>query len=422
MFKIPLKKEIASIFNLVEKQNKEIYLVGKCVRDSILGRLPKKYEFITNASLEEIQEILKNDMKFKHKDTLLENEIVSIISYTEMKDTLKSIDFTINTLIFNPTTGLIDYFGGKEDLDNKIIRMNKSLSEEPENILKALYISSVLNYKLEENTKKEVIKNKEKLNNLSKDVITKYFKLILVGDNILSVLVEYEEIITTIIPELKPAVNFDQKSPYHPHDVYIHTCMVVAHTQPVLITRLAALLHDIGKPSTFTLEIKPDGREHGHFYGHGLESRVISVEVLKKCFTFSKAINYDVLTLVEFHDSGFIMTNKSLVRLFRKVNFDLNLLDSFLDLRYSDRLDHTYDPNAVFPDLNEAKDLIVQLVEGEHCVSIKNLCINGHDILDLGYTGPNVGFILLQLLLAVKNKTVENEKYALFEFIKTIKF
>ncbi len=437
---------IKEILNIINKYGKA-YVVGGCVRDSLLGLKPNDWDITTDRLPSEIKEIFKNykiinnngekhgtitimyqDKQveittFREDDRYLDGRHPSSVSFTRtLESDLARRDFTINALAYNPEVGLVDLYDGQSDLKKGIIRTvreaEKRFGEDYLRILRGVRFVSKLGFKMEEETKSASFKLADNiLKYISGERIREELKGILLGKNVLNALLDYHEIIFSIIPELKPCYNFNQNNPYHIHDVYTHICYVTSYTKPDFTCRLAALLHDIGKPNCYTEEIK-EGRLWGHFYGHPQESYNIAKVICDRL----KLSNYEkerVLYLILEHDTPIEVNTRLLRRLImRTPNEDKDLLYDLLDLKQADLKDHI---NLKPLDIVNINSKIEEIYQNKLALKITDLAINGSDLINLGYKGKEIGLALKMLLEAVVDEKVLNNRNDLLEYLKNIK-
>ncbi len=222
------------------------------------------------------------------------------------------------------------------------------------------------------------------------------------------ILTEYPDIICAVIPELAPSVGFEQNNPHHIYDVYTHTARAVEAIKPEPHLRLAALLHDVGKPSTYS-EI--DGT--GHFYGHGEESVGIAEQVLKRLKSDTKTLTR-VSILIKHHDPVIPPERRAVLRKMQRLTPEV-LLD-LLELKSADNLAQSPDCHSRLADYEKIREIISELIAEKACFSLKDLALNGDDLKMLGFSeGKELGSVLKLLLEAVENREVKNEKGALEE-------
>jgi tRNA nucleotidyltransferase (CCA-adding enzyme) len=268
----------------------------------------------------------------------------------------------------------------------------------------------LLSFEIEEDTKRLIKEQYQGLDVVSKERINKELCQILEGDNVLNILLEYKEVFSFIIPSLANTIDFDQKNKYHFHDVYTHSAYVVSYCKNDYITRLAALLHDVGKPNCFTI----DENGYGHFYGHPLESYHLAKDVLKD-LKFSNKEMEEILFLVRYHDDVAV-TKKQIKRMLAKT--PENKRECFLrliDLQYADRKDHI---NLEELDVENMINILEEIIAEEECFTIKDLEVNGYDLMELGVFDKRIKEIQLVLLDLVVEEKIENKKEILIEYIK----
>jgi len=435
-----LPRDVQIIIRILNEHGKEAYVVGGCVRDSLLNNMVHDWDITTSATPDEIKEIFKN---FQVITTGIKHGTVTVLvagtpyeittfrqdgNYEDHRhpdqvlftssliDDLKRRDFTINAMVYHSNTGVIDPYAGAEDLKNKLIRAvgnpNDRFKEDALRILRALRFSIQLGFDIEENTSKAMLENKDLLNSISKERITaELYKMLQypIKDQFL----KYKDIIGVIIPELIPTFDFDQRNKYHIHNVYEHMLYVVdgCKTDNPDI-KFAALLHDIGKPKSFTL----DQNGFGHFYGHPNRSYEIATQVLQNDVRLSKKQMNRVLNLVLFHDM--VLTSKKAVK--KALNkLDPDFLSDWFILKQADIDDHIYKEGFKSINIPLLQGYIKEILSEESCFSLKDLAINGNDLIAIGYKqGKIIGQMLNEALQEVMNETILNEKEALLQFIR----
>lgn len=439
--KIPLV--IAKILNKFAENNASAYVVGGCVRDSLLNQTPKDWDITTNLKPDEVRELFSSyktiDANGEAHGTVIlifEGEQVEITTFradkscdgrhavveyvTNINDDLLRRDFTINAMAYSPETGLIDIVNGIEDLNSRVIRSVGNpydrFHEDYLRILRALRFSSRLDFDISASDKIAMLELKDSLNLISKERILKELSGILVGKNVFKILDEYKEIFGVIISELKDGFFFDQKSKYHNHDVYTHLISVVANTKPDFATRMAALLHDIGKPTCYTEEIK-DSLVIRHFQKHAIRSFDLSLQILTrlKC---PRNLKEEILFLVLYHDSR-LDSRLAIKRLISKIpNNSIELFEKLLDLMAADKKDHTIISDKL--SIEEIRNIGLEIFNSGSCLKLTDLSIDGYDLLKLGVKGKDIGAILNELLADVIDDKIINEHSILMEEVKKI--
>lgn len=418
-----IPKRILDILNHLKTNGFEAYLVGGCVRDFLMNKEPKDYDISTNATVSQMLEIFKefhviNDNGLKHNTVSLHymDDIIEITSYKNNNDysifgDLYNRDLTINAIAYDGD--FIDPLGGLNDIKNKVLRVcnENTFKDDYLRVLRTLRFASKYGFDINIDTKKLIKENYQGLQSISKERINSELCQILVGDNVLDILLEYKDIFSFLMPSISNSIDFDQKNKYHFHDVYTHSAYVVNYCKNDYITRIAAFLHDIGKPNCFTL----DENGYGHFYGHPLESYHLAKTILKD-LKFSNKEMEEILFLVRYHDDVSV-TKKQIKRMLAKAPENKKeCLLRLIDLQQADRKDH----------INIAEELNVEnmiqtleeIIAIEECFTIKDLEVNGYDLMDLGVFNKRIKEIQLVLLDLVVEEKLENKKDILIDYVK----
>ncbi len=425
---------VKTIQDRLLKNEYECYLVGGCIRDTLLGLLVNDYDLTTNCDIRTLLNLFsdyniinKNGEKHNTITIHIDNYNVEITSYKHAEGEDNSIevdlmhrDLTINALAYDAK--LIDVVGGYDDLINKIIRMpgkaSQRIEEDPLRILRALRFYSKLNFKMENNTSDAIHKYKDLLNSVSSERIKNELDEILSGDNVFNVLNEYYDVISTIIPELKDTYNFDQKNEYHKNTLYKHIINVCSNvdikSNRLVLVRTAALLHDIAKPKCFS----QDQNGNGHFYGHAEESAKMAFDILRR-LKYSNSEIEKIIYLIKFHDSTINMTKKSIKKnLSHTPNQDEELFYMLIELMNADKLDHTM---YELIDLSLVKSIVEEIKAENTCLKLRDLKVNGYDMMELGFEKKNIGIVLNYLLEAVIDERIANDRVELINGAKVFK-
>lgn len=413
------------------------YLVGGSVRNYYLGIPLSDIDITTDALPEVVQRsfsdltVIRTGLKHGTVTVLVDREPVEITTFrtekgytdhrhpdrvefvSDPKEDVSRRDFTINSLLYDPDTGLLDYFGGMEDLEKGIIRAigdpDERFSEDPLRILRALRFSSQFGFVIEEKTSESVMKNRELLKEISAERIFVELKKLLLGDNVRKVLLEYADVIGVFIPELLRAKGFDQKNRHHIYDVWEHTAVSVEKVPKDEISRIVMLLHDIGKPYTFTT----DENGEGHFYGHAEKSYELSVGILGRL----KASNDEkdrILKLVRYHDSPIMPTERSMRRALAR--FGEEDLRRLIDIKRADNLRQNYRVYNRSREYDELERVLDYVLSKEQCFSLKQLAINGRDLIEAGIPQTKeMGVILNTLLEMVIDGELDNDRDSLLK-------
>lgn len=440
MLKINIPQGVKSILESLHGVGYEAYVVGGCVRDSLLGKSPKDWDICTSAKPDEIKMCLNYetiDTGLKHGTITVKSEdgYYEVTTYrkdgnysdhrhpdsVEFVDSLSTDlsrrDFTINAIAYNDKEGCVDIFGGMLDLDNGIIKCvgdpNDRFSEDALRILRAMRFASVYGFEIETNTSNAIHANRHKLNNVAYERIQVELVKILKGENVLQVLLNYSDVIATIIPELKPCIGFDQNNKYHEYTIYDHIAHAVAnYTGDDTSVKVTLLLHDIGKPQCYTED--ENGR---HFHGHSIPSCDLADAVLTR-LRFDNKTRFEVLELVLYHDSVIAATPKTIRRWLNKIGE--KRLRQLIEVRKADIAAHkkgTYEERLKTCD--ELLAIVDDVISKRQCFSIKDLSINGYDIINLGVPqGKLIGDVLKYVLNKVINNEVNNDKNELIPVAK----
>lgn len=425
--KLAIPNYVEKIMDEINKNNYECYLVGGCVRDALLNKEPNDYDIATNCDTSTLKKIFKNyelinNNGEKHNTLTIHylNHNIEVTSYKYKDDEYNTIeydllhrDITINSLAYKDGL-LLDPNNGYADLKNKIIRAVNNpydrFKEDPLRILRVLRFSSTLDFDIETNTSKAILELKSLLVNVSKERIRTELEGILSGSRIKHILSKYKDIIFEIIPELEICNNYDQKNKFHKNYLYDHIVNVCNNTKNDKILRIAALLHDIGKPHCTSI----DNKGQAHYYNHTSISKQMSDVILKRL----KYSNEDITQigyLIQNHDLTLVMNKKCIRKNFANTpNLDENLFFKLIELMNADKQDHV-ESNLI--DLYQIKELIGKIKEDNDCIKLSDLNINGNDLLVLGYKGKEIGENLNFLLQSVIEEKVKNNKSELINFL-----
>lgn len=427
------------VLQKLEESGFEAFFVGGIVRDMLMEKECNDIDITTNALPEEVKRVfgeynvIETGIKHGTVTVIIDHIPIEITTYrtensysdsrhpdsvsfsSSVEDDLSRRDFTVNSMAFNSKTGLVDLYGGKEDLKNRVIRCvgnsEKRFCEDALRILRALRFSSVLGFEIESETAKAAFKYKDKLLNLSAERIAGEVKKILSGINVKDVILKYSDILAVVFPFLKAMNGFDQKNFHHIYDVLEHTAVVVENTPPVPHLRLAAFFHDCAKPFCFSID--KDGT--GHFYSHaslGAELALESMKMLKlDNFTTER-----VYKLVKIHDSPIEASEPAIKRKLAKYGKDV-LLD-LVALQRADNLGLSPDFRFRQQHYDELEKIIAEVLEKQACFSVRSLKVNGNDMKALGFKGRQIGKALSFLVEAVIDEKVKNEKDELILYIK----
>ena len=421
----------------------EASLVGGCVRDRLLGREPGDWDIATAALPEQVEEVfagerlIETGLKHGTVTVLLDGMPLEITTfrtesaYTDhrhpdavrftpsLTEDLARRDFTVNAMAWSPEAGLEDPFGGQADLAAAVIRCvgapEQRFSEDALRILRALRFAAQLSFSIDPSTAAAAHALRGTLDLVSRERIAVELTKLLCGPDVCRVLTEYWEILAVPLPELAPMAGLDQRSAYHCYDVLTHCAVSASHVPPEKLLRWAALLHDVGKPATFTT----DEAGRGHFHGHAAVSTELAREILTR-LRFDKDTVRRVSALVELHDYPIDPLVGNPERAIRRLLGRLGEEDFFrlLALKRADALAHHPDYRDRTAACDRIEALARSLLAQKQCFSLKDLAVNGNDLLALGIPkGPAVGQALNRLLDAVVSGELANERQPLLDFL-----
>jgi len=437
MFKIP--DNIALALSLLDAAGFESYVVGGCVRDMITGRAVHDWDITTNALPPEIHEVFRDyrvfDTGISHGtvSVLFSDKTLEITTYRvdgeysdnrhpdnviftrSLGEDLARRDFTMNAVAYSPEVGLVDLFGGQEDIKNGIIRAvgdaEQRFTEDALRILRALRFASTLGFAIEENTAAAALQKSPLLNNVSAERLNAELTKLFCGDGAGTVLREYRDVLAVVIPELTPMFDFDQQNRHHIYDVWEHTVLTLETLPKLPELRWAALFHDIGKPISFT----KDACGEGHYYGHAEEGYQIAGEVTRR-LKFDNATRDRVLLLVKYHDTTVGTDEKRVKQMLGR--FGEDFVRQLLKLKRADNLAQSEKYRERQQLITVAEALIDEIIARQDCFTLKDLAVDGRDMMARGFEGKGIGEALQKLLDAVIDGLVPNEKSALTEYIK----
>ncbi|CUP71464.1 tRNA nucleotidyltransferase/poly(A) polymerase [Clostridium baratii] len=439
---ITIPSNVKYIIDEFYKNNYEAFMVGGCIRDALLCKVPKDYDITTSAKPEITEKLFKKTIPtgIKHGTVtvLIDNEPYEVTTYrtegkykdnrrpdevyfvSDIKEDLSRRDFTINAFAYNSREGLKDFFGGLDDLNNSLIRSvgdaNKRFNEDALRMLRAIRFSTQLNFDIEENTLNAIKNNKDLIKNISSERIRDELCKILVSKNVRKGLNLLEKcgLLQIIIPEIVPSIGFDQKNMHHFEDVFNHTISVIEKCPEDLTIRLAALLHDIGKPDVFFIDDKGNGR----FFGHNTRSEKIARDVLNRLRFDNKTIKA-VCILVREHMN--VLDNASNLAIKRLINrVSKENIYSLLALQKADILSLN-DPNVALYKVSDMKNKIDIIIDSNTPLTVKDLAIDGGILIkELNLKpGKIIGKILDYLLQLVLKDSSLNTTAILLEESKT---
>ena len=432
-----LPEYIRRCIDALEHAGFSAYAVGGCVRDACLGYVPHDYDLCTSALPEETEAVFAGYRlvlagkkhgtvgvvtgegvveitTFRTEGDYADNrhpDSVAFVSDIEMD--LARRDFTVNAMAYSPTRGFADPFGGREDLKNNLLRAvgdpETRFREDSLRILRGIRFAARFGLTIEPETEKAMNRCAPLMDNLARERVfeelCKLLPYVTAGD-----LLRFAPILSQVIPELAPTVGFDQHSPYHAYDLYTHIAHVCGGVSPDLERRWAALLHDIGKVPTFT--IGEDGR--GHFYGHAQESAKMADSILRR-LKAPNDLRERVVFLIDKHMTKLEPDKKLLRRWLGK--FGWEAMEQLLHLQKADMGSKGTGKPENMEQFDRLRAIMQEIQEENACLSLKDLAVNGHDLMALGYSGKEIGQTLNMLLEKVLDDQLPNEKDMLINYL-----
>ena len=416
--RIELPHDVCTAMELLQRSGLACFAVGGCVRDSLRGIPPHDWDLTTSACPEQIQASFSG---YKTVDVGMAHGTVAVIftsgtleittyridgGYTdsrhpdrvtftpELREDLARRDFTVNAMAYHPDIGLVDPFGGQEDLRRGLIRCvgepECRFGEDALRILRAVRFSSVLDFQLEEKTAAAVHTMCGSLCRISAERIREELTKLLMGRNTREVLELYSDVLTAVIPEISPCVGFQQHNPHHCYDVWGHTVEAVAQSVSNPVIRWTMLLHDLGKPDAFT-----EKGGMGHFYGHEKHSAELARTILKR-LKFDTRTAERIVTLVRSHMLLTEPTERAVKRRLNQLGPEAFL--QLLDVMRADTLGLAPAYHGRVSEIDRLGEIAHRVIAERQCFSLRDLAVNGNDLLALGLCGREIGDTLRRLL------------------------
>lgn len=436
--KIPEKAD--AILHVLEKAGFEAYVVGGCVRDSILGRTPDDWDITTSAAPQQVKELFHRtvDTGLQHGTVtvLMDKEGFEVTTYrvdgeyedgrhpkeviftASLEEDLKRRDFTINAMAYNPSTGLVDLFGGIDDIRNRVIRCvgnpEERFTEDALRIMRAVRFSAQLGFKIEKETKDALSLLAPNLKHVSAERIQVELMKLILSPHPDYLRTAYETGITKeFFPEWDRCMETEQNTPHHCMNVGEHTLCSMLHVRADRVLRLTMLLHDIGKPVVKTTD--ENGRDH--FKTHGDAGEKMASQILRR-LKFDNDTMRKVCRLVKWHDYRPEGTPRAVRRAVNRIGEDL--FPYFLEVQRADVLAQSdYRREEKLARLNKTEDIYQQILEEKQCVSLKTLAVTGKDLIEAGFKpGKEIGESLNWLLEEVLEEPGRNQKELLLKLLQ----
>ena len=439
--KLELPEKAEYIIQTIQEAGFEAYAVGGCVRDSLLGRKPMDWDITTSATPMQVKALFRRtiDTGIQHGTVtvMLEKEGFEVTTYRvdgkyedsrhprevvftpNLEEDLKRRDFTINAMAYNPREGLIDIFGGEQDLAAGIIRCvgnaRERFSEDALRMMRAVRFSAQLGYRIEEETSNAIRVLAPDLKKISAERIQTELVKLLTSPHPDYLRMAYETGITKVVlPEFDLCMITEQKNPHHCYTVGEHTLVAMQAVRADKVLRLAMLFHDMGKP----LCVTTDEEGIDHFHGHPSVSEEIAGNVLHR-LKFDNDTIYMVKKLVKYHDQYIEPQPKNVRCAIRKMGEDVFPL--LLEVKEADvQAQSDFLREKKEKNLKDVRDVYQRILEEKQCVSLKTLAINGKDLIDQTgmKPGKELGEVLNELLDLVTEDPARNTREYLLKAAK----
>ena len=425
------------IISKLNNEGFEAYIVGGAVRDSLLGLNPSDIDIASNATPEEVMElfskaypsgikfgtvtVIEDESEFEVTTFRSDGKYVDgrrpeeVVYSQNIKEDLSRRDFTINAMAMNTNGEIIDLFGGKKDLQKGMIKCvgnpHKRFKEDALRILRAFrFIARFDDFKVEEETLKAIKSNKENLKNVSCERVREEISKILMTNNVRKTfnLMQEVGVLEIILPEISAMHGVEQNNPHHVYDVFNHTMVAVENAPNNEILRWVMLLHDVGKVATKST----DKEGVDHFYKHNIESMKVAKSLLSR-LNFSNKDKKEILELIEFHDRQIQPSPRAIRRLLNKLQH--TSLENLLIIKKADAKAQSL--RYLEPKLANLSK-IKSLANTEKKLTVKDLDINGYDLMSIGLQGKDIGIMQRKLLNLVLDNPSINNKKALMKYAR----
>ncbi len=427
----------ARILRVLEDHGYEAFVVGGCVRDSLLGRNPNDWDITTSALPLQVKALFRRtiDTGLKHGTVtiLMDGEPFEVTTYrvdgeyldgrhpsevtftASLQEDLQRRDFTINAMAYSEKKGLQDFFGGLSDLEKGLIRAvgdpAKRFGEDALRIMRAVRFAAQLGYEVEADTVQAMKDLAPTLSRISAERIAAELEKLLVSPHPEKLRMAYECGITAVIlPEFDRCMETGQNNPHHKYSVGEHTIVAIGNARPDRILRYTMLLHDFGKPSCKTT----DDQGIDHFYGHQEVSAQMANDILRRLKSDNDT-RRSVAKLVRYHDLTCGLTGKSIRKAISLLGEDLFPL--YLEVKDADtRAQSDFRFQEKMDYLEQVRLLYRKILEEKDCLSLKDLAVNGKDLIEAGMKpGKEIGEVLGEMLEDVLMEPSHNTREYLME-------
>lgn len=438
--KLWIPPKVSEILDILHSHGYEAYVVGGCVRDSILARTPDDWDITTSAKPEEVKKLFRRtvDTGLQHGTVtvLLGNDGYEVTTYrldgeyedsrhpkevtftSSLEEDLKRRDFTINAMAYNQEEGLVDLFGGMRDLQGKVIRAvgepKERFTEDALRIMRAVRFSAQLGFTIDEKTYEALAELSPNLKHISAERIQVELVKILTSKHPEYLEAAWETGITRVIlPEFDAMMETAQNTPHHCYDVGRHTLVSLMAVPADKVLRLTMLLHDVGKPVVRTT----DEQGQDHFKGHEDVGERMASEILKRLKMDNDTIS-KVCRLIHWHDYQPVAVEKGIRRAVNRVGEDI--FPFLLQIQLADTMAKSdFGREKRLEQITKTQQIYEGILEANQCLSLKSLAVTGKDLIAMGMQpGKGIGQMLDFLLEKVLDEPDYNKKEYLLSLAK----
>lgn len=427
-----LPKKVNTIIDVLMSAGYEAYAVGGCVRDSILGREPQDWDITTSAKPEQVKALFSHtiDTGIQHGTVtvMIDHEGFEVTTYridgeyedarhpkevlftANLLEDLKRRDFTINAMAYNEKDGLVDAFDGIGDLEKGVIRCvgkaEERFAEDALRMLRAVRFAAQLGFLIEDKTRQAICTLAPNIGKVSAERIQVETVKLLTSKHPEHIRMVYETGLSKIfLPEFDRMMETKQNNPHHCYSVGEHVIEAMCHVDADKVLRLAVLLHDVAKPECISTD--EDGVDH--FYGHPKAGAEKARKILRR-LKFDNDTTDAVCRLVEWHDDNPELSERNVRRAIHRIG--TAQYPRLFAVKRADILaqsDYQREEKLAYVARYEA--LYHEILEKQQCLTIKDLAVNGSDLIAAGMQpGKELGVVLKELLEVVLDDPTRNTR------------
>lgn len=437
--KIHIPNQVQFIIDQLQQKGFEAFIVGGCVRDSIIGRHPQDWDITTNAKPQDVKAAFSKtiDTGLQHGTVtvMIEGNPYEVTTYRSegiyinnrkpesvdfidsLEEDLARRDFTINAMAYNYEKGLIDPYHGISDIDAQRIKAvgdaAERFQEDALRMLRAVRFSAQLGYSIEPYTLKAIEKKNYLITNISAERIRDELSKTLMADPMSFKTLHETGLLGQFLPELDICFDIEQRNPYHMYNIAVHSIYSASYISKDLQLRWTMLIHDIGKADT----ISTDAKGINHFYNHANASVKKAEEIMKRLRFDSSSIS-TIKQLILYHDREIGESDKSIRKAVSDIGVDL--FPALLLVKQADiKAQSSYKAAERLEMLDKIRTAYERILAENQCLAIKDLAVNGEDLMSIGFKpGKELGRVLKLLFERVLEQPELNSKEALRDIAK----